>query len=70
MANLIASAQVLGGDLIEIDYDEDLQGMVFLKQSSETPIEKLIEIAEATGRQNAASAAAGGVMRQSRRAKA
>ena len=70
MANLIASAQVFSGDLIEVDFDEDSESMVFVKQSSHTSMRDLLEMANAPDRNEGAASATYSTVRQSRRARA
>jgi ATP-dependent Clp protease ATP-binding subunit ClpB len=45
LSNLIASDQVRGGDLIEIDYDSDLGCLAFVRQAEHMPVYAMMQMA-------------------------
>jgi ATP-dependent Clp protease ATP-binding subunit ClpA len=59
LSNLIASGQIRGGDLIEIDYDTDLNSLVFLKKAEDMPACDMVEMAAGPTRAVAAAASTG-----------
>jgi ATP-dependent Clp protease ATP-binding subunit ClpB len=60
MSNLIASNQIRGGDLVEIDYDADLGCLAFDRQAEGMPVYAMVQMADKpfTARPDAAAAAA------------
>ena len=46
LSNLIASEQIRGGDLVEIDYDFDLGCLAFVKQAENMPIYAMAQMAD------------------------
>jgi hypothetical protein len=44
MSNLIATAQVRTGDLIEIDFDPGLNRIIFFKQAEDVPAYALVQL--------------------------
>jgi hypothetical protein len=54
MSNLIATAQVTSGDLIKVDFDEDLNRIIFFKEAEDVPAYALAQLvgakAPASGR--------------------
>jgi len=47
LSNLIATAQVRGGDLLKVDYDGDLNRMTFFKEAEDMPPYALMQIVDA-----------------------
>jgi len=45
LSNLIASDQIRGGDLIEIDYDSDLGCLDFVRQAEHMPVYAMMQMA-------------------------
>jgi ATP-dependent Clp protease ATP-binding subunit ClpB len=60
MSNLIASNQIRGGDLVEIDYDADLGCLAFDRQAEGMPVYAMVQMADmpSTMRFDAAAVAA------------
>jgi ATP-dependent Clp protease ATP-binding subunit ClpA len=60
MSNLIASNQIRGGDLVEIDYDADLGCLAFDRQAEGMPVYAMVQMTEMPSamRPNTAAAAA------------
>ena len=48
MSNLIATAQVRTGDLIKVDFDSDLNQMIFFKEAEDVPAYALAQMVGAT----------------------
>jgi hypothetical protein len=46
MSNLIATAQVRGGDWVRVDYDAEAGRMVFLKEAEGMPAYAMAELAD------------------------
>jgi ATP-dependent Clp protease ATP-binding subunit ClpB len=46
LSNLIASDQVRGGDLIQVDYDAELDCLSFIKQAEDMPAYAMIQMAD------------------------
>jgi ATP-dependent Clp protease ATP-binding subunit ClpB len=46
LSNLIASDQIRGGDLVEIDYDSDLGSLAFVKQAENMPVYAMMQMAD------------------------
>jgi ATP-dependent Clp protease ATP-binding subunit ClpB len=49
ISNLIATAQVKGGDLIKIDYDEDAGRMVFSREAEDLPQYAMMQMVDLAG---------------------
>jgi len=58
MSNLIATAQVRNGDLLKIDFDPDLNRMIFFKEAEDVPAYALAQLVGATVTSNGRPAAA------------
>ncbi|MDP9169567.1 MAG: AAA family ATPase [Acidobacteriota bacterium] len=58
ISNLIASDQIRGGDLIQVDFDADLNGLTFVKQAEEMPAYAMIQMVDTTFSSQPATAAA------------
>lgn len=58
LSNLIASDQIRGGDLIQIDFDTDLNNLSFVKQAEEMPAYAMIQMVDSTFASQPAVAAA------------
>jgi ATP-dependent Clp protease ATP-binding subunit ClpB len=48
MSNLIATQQVRGGDLIRVDFDEDVNQLTFAKEAEDMPAYAMMQMAEAS----------------------
>ncbi len=48
LSNLIASKQVRGGDMIEVEYDTHRGALEFIRQAEDVPVYGMLEIAEKT----------------------
>jgi len=48
LSNLIASYQIRGGDLIQVDYDSDLGCLAFVKQAEDMPAYAMIQMVDTT----------------------
>jgi ATP-dependent Clp protease ATP-binding subunit ClpB len=48
LSNLIASDQIRGGDLIQVEYDSDLGCLSFVKQAEDMPAYAMIQMADTT----------------------
>jgi ATP-dependent Clp protease ATP-binding subunit ClpA len=46
MSNLIASDQIRGGDLVQVDFDTDLQCLSFVKQAEDMPAYAMIQMVD------------------------
>jgi ATP-dependent Clp protease ATP-binding subunit ClpB len=58
LSNLIASAQVHGGDLLQVDFDPELQQLVFTKEAEDMPVYAMMQMIESTPSSHASAAAA------------
>jgi ATP-dependent Clp protease ATP-binding subunit ClpA len=58
LSSLIASDQIRGGDLIHVDYDDDLACLSFVKQAENMPAHAMIQMAETKLPTETAAAAA------------
>ena len=58
LSNLIASEQIRGGDLIQVDFDSELQCLSFVKQAEEMPAYAMIQMVDTTFAAQPAVAAA------------
>jgi ATP-dependent Clp protease ATP-binding subunit ClpB len=58
LSNLIASDQVHGGDLIRVDFDVELNRLVFTTEAEDMPAYAMVQMIESTPASQAASAAA------------
>jgi ATP-dependent Clp protease ATP-binding subunit ClpA len=58
MSNLIASDQIRGGDLVQVDFDSDLQCLAFVKQAEDMPAYAMIQMVDTSLAPQAASNAA------------
>ena len=47
LSNLIATAQVRGGDLVRVDYDSELEHMTFFKEAEDMPPYAMMQMMEA-----------------------
>ena len=47
LSNLIATEQVRGGDLVRVDYDDDLGRMTFFKEAEDMPPHAMMQMVEA-----------------------
>jgi ATP-dependent Clp protease ATP-binding subunit ClpA len=59
LSNLIASDQVHGGDLIDVDFDAELGCLVFVKEAEDLPASAMIQIIDSVPVPQAAVTAAG-----------
>src|SRR5438876_5134983 len=57
ISNLIATAQVRTGDLLKIDFDADLNRMIFLKEAEDVPAYALAQLVGATAPSHSRTAA-------------
>ncbi|MEP6714773.1 MAG: AAA family ATPase [Terriglobia bacterium] len=48
ISNLIASDQIRGGDLVQVDYDIELKSLSFVKQAEEMPAYAMIQMVDTT----------------------
>jgi ATP-dependent Clp protease ATP-binding subunit ClpB len=48
LSNLIASDQIRGGDLIQVEYDSDLGCLSFVKQAEDMPAYAMIQMVDTT----------------------
>ncbi|MGD1070711.1 MAG: AAA family ATPase [Bryobacteraceae bacterium] len=48
LSNLIASDQIRGGDLIQVDYDAELNCLAFVKQAEDMPAYAMIQMVDTT----------------------
>src|SRR5438874_2043930 len=58
LSNLIASDQVHGGDLIRVDFDAELNRLVFTTEAEDMPAYAMVQMIESTPASHAAAAAA------------
>ena len=58
LSNLIASAQVRGGDLIQVEYDSEASCLTFVKQAEDMPAYAMIQMVDTTMTTLPATAAA------------
>jgi ATP-dependent Clp protease ATP-binding subunit ClpA len=58
LSNLIASEQVRGGDLLRVEFDEESEGLTFVKEAEDMPAYKMAQMMEAPFLSMAATAAA------------
>ncbi|HVW86824.1 MAG TPA: AAA family ATPase [Bryobacteraceae bacterium] len=58
LSNLIASDQIRGGDLVQVDYDTELGCLAFVKQAEEMPAYAMIQMVDTTFCTQPAAAAA------------
>ncbi len=57
MSNLIASGQIRPGDFLKIEYDQETDGLTFIKEAEEVPPLEMMGIAETSNLAQAAAAA-------------
>jgi len=67
LSNLIASNQVRGGDMIDVEYDADCGSLEFIRQAEDVPVYGMIEIADRLGGGRAEAMGATGRVRTARR---
>src|SRR6202167_2061986 len=48
LSNLIASAQVRGGDLVRVDFDQELGQLIFVKEAEQMAAYAMVQMVEAT----------------------
>jgi ATP-dependent Clp protease ATP-binding subunit ClpA len=70
MSNLIASDQIRGGDLIQIDFDDEMQCLSFVKQAEDMPAYAMIQMVDTTFAPMAAANAAAAEVEYTRAANA
>lgn len=58
MSNLIASGQVMGGDLLLVDYDVDLDCLTFVKEAEEMPVYMMMQMIQSAPPAQATAATA------------
>ena len=57
MSNLIASGQIRPGDFLKVEYDQELDGLSFIKEAEEVPAFEMVGMAESSTLAHAAAAA-------------
>jgi ATP-dependent Clp protease ATP-binding subunit ClpA len=70
MSNLIASDQIRGGDLIQVDFDDELKCLTFVKQAEDMPAYAMIQMVDTTFAPQAAVNAAAAEVEYTRAANA
>ena len=70
ISNLIASDQIRGGDLIQVEFDPDLQCLSFVKQAEDMPAYAMIQMVDTTFAPQAAVNAAAAEVEYTRAANA
>jgi ATP-dependent Clp protease ATP-binding subunit ClpB len=58
LSNLIASGQVHGGDLLQVDFDPESQQLIFTKEAEDMPVYAMMQMIETTPSSLASAAAA------------
>ncbi len=58
LSNLIASDQIRGGDLVQVDFDSELTCLSFVKQAEDMPAYAMIQMVDTTLTTQPAAAAA------------
>ena len=58
LSNLIASDQIRGGDLLQVDFDGDANALTFVKMAEDMPAYEMIEMADPSSNSRAAVVAA------------
>jgi len=70
MSNLIASDQIRGGDLVQVDFDEEFKCLSFVKQAEDMPAYAMIQMVDTTFAPQAAVNAAAAEVEYTRAANA
>ena len=70
MSNLIASDQIRGGDLVQVDFDDELKCLTFVKQAEDMPAYAMIQMVDTTFAPQAAVNAAAAEVEYTRAANA
>ena len=60
LSNLIASDQVRGGDLVQVDFDADLGALVFTREAEDMPVYAMVQMIEDTSTSSITAAASRG----------
>ena len=58
LSNLMASDQLRGGDLLQVDFDEDTKSLTFIKLAEDMPAYEMIEMVDPSSKSRPAVAAA------------